>query len=164
MDDAKHPLSSGEERWQTVIEECESLVAEYEDDGWTVTSPVPGDVVPVPAPGDSEVSKVGLDVLLSGAEFEQVESMVEESDFDEFEAYTGQEGGMVYASVLFKSTDSRRVFCLPLYYQTVDADRMLDRVRSGEQFHVYVHPLSADAQVQFGVEDPRPLFPPEDLT
>ncbi|APE94521.1 DUF7529 family protein [Halodesulfurarchaeum formicicum] len=163
MDDVSHPLDGDQSRWQEVVEESQSLAADYETQGWDVFAPVPGDVVPVPAPGGSETTKVGLDVLVSGDEFEKLESMVETGTFDEFEAFNAQDGGLVYATVVFRSSAEETAVCLPLYYRTAEADRMLERVRGGEQLHVYLHPLSGEQHVQFGVEDPRPLFPPEDL-
>lgn len=163
MEDVSHPLADNHGRWREVIEECDTLTDEYEAEGWDVFAPVPGDVVPVPAPGDSKTAKVGLDVLVSGDEFQQLESMVEAGEFVEFETFNAQEGGIVYATLVFRSPSSQTVVCLPLYYRTVEADRMLERVKAGEQLQVYVHPLAREQGVQFGVEDPRPLFPPEDV-
>lgn len=163
MDADDHPLSDDSGRWQTVVEECQSLASEYEDEGWTVLAPVPGDVVPLPAPGDSEVSKIGFDVLLSGDEFDRLESLVTDADFDEFEAYRAQDGGIVYASLVFEAPAAEAVVCVPLYYSTVEADRMLDRVRAGDPLRVYFHPLSGDQHVEFDLQDPTPVFPPEDV-
>lgn len=163
MDGDTHPLSDDGGRWQAVVEESQALAADYEDDGWTVFAPVPGDVVPLPAPTDSEVRKVGFDLLLSGDEFERLQELVTDAAFDEFEAYRAQDGGIVYLSLVFKASTAETAVCVPLYYQVADADRMLDRVRAGDPMRAYFHPLAGDEHVEFDLQDPRPVFPPEDV-
>lgn len=163
MDEDGHPLADDEGRWQTVVEESETLAEEYEQRGWTVCAPVPGDVVPLPVPGDGEVSKIGFDVLVSGEEFETLESLVADADFAEFEAYRAQEGSVVYLTLAFLAPDAETAVVVPLYYTTVEAERMLDRVRAGDPMRAYFHPLSGDRHVEFDLADPRPAFPPEDV-
>ncbi|ELZ45778.1 hypothetical protein C465_13595 [Halorubrum distributum JCM 9100] len=162
MDFEEHPLADDDDTWNTVIEECRATAEEYRDRGWTVFAPVPGDVVPVPAPGDSADAKVGLDVLLSGAEFERLVELVEMDEFDEFEAFRAHENGIVYLTLVFRATTTQTVFCLPLYYRVTEADRMLDRVRAGDAMTTYCHALSGDERIEFDHDDPTPLFPPQD--
>lgn len=162
MDVEEHPLADADDAWATVIEECRATAAEYRERGWTAFAPVPGDVVPVPAPGDSSDEAVGLDVLVSGEEFERVTELVEAGGFDEFEAFRAHENGVVYLTLVFRSTATDTALCLPLYYRVTEADRMLSRVRAGDAMTTYIHPLSGDERIEFGHEDPVPLFPPQD--
>ncbi|MFW6003922.1 MAG: DUF7529 family protein [Halanaeroarchaeum sp.] len=163
MDADSHPLSDDGGRWQTVIEECRALAEDYEEDGWTVFAPVPGDVVPLPAPTDSKVRKVGFDLLLSGDEFARLEELVTDATFDEFEAFRAQDGGVVYLSLVFKAPAAETAFCVPMYYRVADADRMLDRVRAGDPLRAYFHPLAGEDDVAFDLQDPSLVFPPEDV-
>ncbi|AZQ13540.1 hypothetical protein [Halorubrum sp. PV6] len=162
MDVEEHPLADDDDAWTTVIEECRATAAEYRERGWTAFAPVPGDVVPVPAPGDSTDEAVGLDVLVSGEEFERLTELVEADGFDEFEAFRAHENGIVYLTLVFRSTATEAALCLPLYYRVTEADRMLSRVRAGDVMTTYVHPLSGDERIEFDHEDPVPLFPPQD--
>jgi len=162
MDFEEHPLTGDKDTWHTVIEECHATAEEYRDRGWTVFSPVPGDVVPVPGPGDSADEKAGLDVLLSSGEFDRLVELVETNVFDEFEAFRAHENGIVYLTLVFRATVTQTVFCLPLYYRVTEADRMLNRVRAGHAMVTYCHDLSGSEQIEFNHDDPTPLFPPQD--
>lgn len=161
MDATEHPLAD-DDAWTTVIEECRATADGYRDRGWTAFAPVPGDVVPVPAPGDSVDEKVGLDVLVSGEEFDRLTELTEANAFDAFEAFRAHENGVVYLTLVFRAPETETAFCLPLYYRTAEADRMLGRVRAGEAMTTYVHALSGDDRIEFDHEDPTPLFPPQD--
>jgi len=125
MDVEDHPLADDDDTWTTVIEECRATAEEYRDRGWTAFAAVPGDVVPVPAPGDSADEKVGLDVLLSSEEFDRLTELVEADGFDEFEAFRAHENGIVYLTLVFRATATETALCLPLYYRVAEADRML---------------------------------------
>lgn len=163
MDVEEHPLADEDGAWTTVIDECRATAEEYRDRGWTAFAPVPGDVVPVPAPGDSVDEKVGLDVLLSGEEFDRLTELVDAVEFDEFEAFRAHENGIVYLTLVFRATAAETVLCLPLYYRVAEADRMLNRVRAGDAMTTYCHALSGEERVEFDHEDPTPLFPPQDV-
>lgn len=163
MDVEEHPLANDTDAWSTVIEECHTTADEYRNRGWTAFDPVPGDVVPVPAPGDSADEKVGLDVLLSNAEFDRLTDLVDDVSFDEFESLRAHENGIVYLTLVFRASDAETVLCLPLYYRVAEADRMLGRVRAGDAMTTYCHSLSGDERVEFDHEDPTPLFPPQDI-
>lgn len=160
----EHPLAEERDAWETVVEECRALADDYRRRGWEVFTAVPGDVTPVPAPGDSRTDKTGLDVLLSGAEFAELSDLVDAVGFDEFESFRAHENGIVYLTLLFLAPDAETAVCLPLYYRVAEADRMLERVRAGDAMKTYVHPLSGERRVEFDHEDPTPLFPPQDVS
>lgn len=161
MDVEKHPLADDTDAWTQVIDDCRATAEEYRERGWSVAMPVPGDAVPVPAPGDSADDKVGLDVLVSGDEFDRLTTLVDVGEFDEFESLRAYQNGIVYLTVVFQATAHEAALCLPLYYRVAEANRMLDRVRAGDAMRTYVHPLSGDNRIEFDHEDPTPLFPPE---
>jgi len=155
MDDQ---LAQTDEVWPAVVEESQRLAAEYEDAGWDVITTTPGDVVPVPQPGDSEISHVGLDVLVGGDVYEQVETAVETADFDAIEVFREESNGIVYLAVVLKAPKVKQAICLPLYYRVAEAERLFSLVDEGEQIGTRIRPLSGDG-ISFAHDDPDLLLP-----
>ncbi|SEK34842.1 DUF7529 family protein [Haloferax larsenii] len=156
----EHPLSESSNTWDTVVEECESIADDYRERGWRVVVATPGDVVPVPQPGDSTVDHVGLDIVVGDDVYAELESAVEGASFDEYEAFRAVTGGLVYLTLVVRATDDEVAVCLPVYYRLAETERMFSLVDDGETMKTKVHPLDPEQGVEFVHDDPEPLLPP----
>jgi hypothetical protein len=171
--------------------DVEATADEYREAGWDVLTLHPGDVRPVPhaaaaddaglgdgrplgadpAPdADAEQSDdsvddapafVGLDVVVPGDEFEQVESAVGEVAFDEYEVYRSQRGGVVFLVIVMLAEESGRAVVVPAYYATTEATDMVEAAREAGTLETRVRPLTGDRHVVFTQSSPAPLLPAE---
>jgi hypothetical protein len=156
----QHPLSGVMDFWERVVDDMEATAAEYRDAGWEVVELHPGDVTPVPAMLDTvESEQFGLDALVPGGEFETVEGLVEDADFDAYDAYRAERGGVVFLVVAMLAEEAETAVTIPLYYRTNEAAPMLERAAEAGEMHVFVRPLSDDRRVIFVQDDPEALLP-----
>ncbi|SFK58434.1 hypothetical protein SAMN04487950_0025 [Halogranum rubrum] len=154
-----HPLTGVLDVWEGVVEDMEATAAEYRDEGWETLELHPGDVNALPSVQERRDGQFGLTVLVPGDEYEAVSSWVDGSEFDEYEVFRAQEGGVVFLVLATKSTATNRVVLTPLYYGVEDAQMMVERATEEGQMQVHVRPLSDDEHVTFTQTDPELLFP-----
>ena len=159
-----HPLANAREEWERVLEDAEATAAEYRDAGWETLELHPGDVTPLPpawesTPDTDPDGRVGFDVMVPGDEFERLEAVVEDADFDEYEAYTGRTDEVVFAVVVTRAADAGRAVFLPLYYSISGAGSLIARALEKGAVETTVRPLSDERRVTLTQRDPSPLFP-----
>jgi len=156
-----HPLAGATAAWQAVVDDMEATAAEYRESGWTVVEVHPGDVTPLPPVHDPSVGdgRVGLDVVVSGDEFRDLQERVESVSFDSFEAYRAEQGDLVLALLVMQATEAKLAVLVPLYYGVAKARAMLDRAAAKGRLRTFLRPLSDDERVVFEQSDPTPLFP-----
>lgn len=156
-----HPLAGATAAWQAVVDDMEATAAEYRESGWTVVEVHPGDVTPLPPVHDPSVGdgRVGLDVVVSGDEFRDLQERVESVTFDSFEAYRAEQGEIVLALLVMQATEAKLAVLVPLYYGVAKARAMLDRAAAKGRLRTFLRPLSDDERVVFEQSDPTPLFP-----
>jgi hypothetical protein len=158
-----HPLSGVMDFWERVIDDMEATAAEYREVGWDVVELHPGDVTPVPAMLDTaESDEFGLDALVPGDEFETVEGLVADAEFDAYDAYRAERGDVVFLVVAMLAEETETAVTVPLYYRTNEAAPMLDRATEAGEMRVFVRPLSDDRRVIFVQDDPETLLPADD--
>lgn len=163
-------MAGATDRWQDVIDDLEATAAEYAEQGWETVVIHPGDVTPLPTPtallNGVDVDRVGLDLLVPDNEFEELTEAVEGVSFDQYDAYRGESGSVVFAVVVMKGDDDTAV-CFPLYYDTESARVMLKRAVEREELRTYLRPLDDSQRVVFAHADPERLVPesfdPEDV-
>jgi len=155
MDDK---LAQTDEVWPTIINESQALADEYEANGWEVITITPGDVVPVPQPGDSEYSHIGLDVLVGGDMYDEVEAAVGEFNFNTAEVFRQTQNGLVYLTLIVKAVDAKQAISLPLYYRIAEAERLFSLINEGKSMGTRIRPLSGEG-VTFDHDDPELLLP-----
>lgn len=154
-----HPLTGVLDVWEGVVEDMEATAAEYRDEGWETLELHPGDVTALPSVEERKQGRFGLDVLVPGDEYEAVSELVETVEFDEYEVFRAQEGGVVFAVLVTQSTAAKQAVLTPLYYAVEDASLMLDRAREEGVLYTHVRPLSGEEHVTFTQEEPELLFP-----
>ncbi len=138
----------------------EATAAEYRDAGWEALELHPGDVTALPtASARVESDRMGLDVLLPGDEFRELEELVEDAAFDEYDAYRGEEADVVFLVVAMKAPDEGLVVVFPLYYARREANEMLKRVAARGEMRTFLRPLDDSQRVVFSQEEPDNLLP-----
>ncbi len=158
-----HPLTGSMGAWEAVLEDMASTAADYRAEGWETIELHPGDVTPLP-PAESETDdgRVGFDVVVQGEEFERLQSVVADAEFERYESYRAQQGGVVFLVVVNRSEQTRQAVFVPVYYAVARAEKMLERAGEDGTLRTYVRPLSDDQRVVFTQEDPDALFPDDD--
>ncbi|WP_435145503.1 DUF7529 family protein [Halobaculum sp. P14] len=159
-----HPLAGVEDFWQDVMDDMEATAEEYRDAGWDVLALHPGDVTALPtASAQATPDRVGLDVLLPGDEFEELEGLVAETDaeFDEYDAYRAETDDVVFLVVAMKSESAGAAVVFPLYYAVSEAAPMLKQVARIGELRTYLRPLDDSSRVLFTQQEPSNLLPEE---
>jgi hypothetical protein len=154
-----HPLTGVLDVWEGVVEDMEATAAEYREEGWETLELHPGDVTALPAVEERREGQFGLDVLVPGDEYEAVSELVADVEFDEYEVFRAQQGGVVFLVLVTKATAAKQVVLTPLYYGVEDAQLMLERARTEDVLYTHVRPLSGDEHVTLTQQDPELLFP-----
>lgn len=160
--DREQPVEGLRDIWERVEDDLDATAAEYREAGWDVTRLNTGDVTALPT-GEAEVEseRVGLDALVPGDEFEELQDLVDDHTFDEYETYRGESGGLVVLVLAMRDTDDGVAVLIPLFYRTDEADAWLAAAEAGGVTHTYVRPLDDHARVVFTHQDPTPFFPAE---
>ncbi|QCC59699.1 hypothetical protein NP511_14965 [Natrinema thermotolerans] len=139
--------------WQSVIEEMAAIADEYRDRGWTALELHPGDAVLV----DSE-KRTGLDVLLPGPEYENLESLTENCSFVDVDVFRAADSSMFYLLIVEKDPESETVVFVPAYYDPGSGQPKLDTIRSDSEFRLFCRRLSDD-YIEFVHGDVQPFLP-----
>jgi len=144
--------------WNDVIADMEATAAEYREAGWETLELHPGDVAVLsPEQDDPEY---GLDVLVAGNEFDELEALVEEGvSFDAYEVYRASESGFVLLVVAMQDEERQVAVFYPAYYQAEAAAEMLETAREAETMYSHLRTLSEGRRVTVTHEDPDPFFP-----
>lgn len=141
------------EGWSAVIEDMEATATAYRDRGWTTLELHPGDSVVV----DSD-RRTGIDVVLPGPEFEELEALVERRSFDAVEVFRAGGEGMVYLLVAELDPESEAAAFVPAYYDPNAAADALESIRESGEVRLFCRRLNDDA-VTFVHDDPAPFLP-----
>ncbi|SDX85486.1 DUF7529 family protein [Halobellus clavatus] len=151
--DGVPPNVQAQEGWTAVIEDMEATASQYRDRGWTTLELHPGDSVLV----DSE-RRTGIDVLLPGPEFEDLEATVEEGAFRDVEVFKAVGDGLVYLLVVEADRTNETAVFVPAYYDpTANADT-LESIRETGSVRLFCRRLN-DETVTFVHDDPEPFLP-----
>lgn len=149
--------------WDRVEQDLEATAAEYRESGWDVMTLDVGDVTPLPSTRpDATRERIGLDALVPGSQYEELEELVDNHEFDEYETYRANAGEITFLVLAMRDTDAGVAVMLPLFYVEKEADPWLEAARDEGITHTYVRPLDDSARVVFRHEDPEPFFPEPD--
>lgn len=139
--------------WQAVVDDMAATSQEYRGRGWTTLELHPGDSVLV----DSE-HRTGLDVLLPGPEYDELDSLVEECSFTDSEVFRAQKEGLIYLLVVEKDPDREVAVFAPAYYDVSSARSTLETIAATGELRLFCRRLNDD-YVQFVHTDPSPFLP-----
>ncbi|MDB2225855.1 hypothetical protein PM076_15940 [Halorubrum ezzemoulense] len=142
-----------EDGWSAVIEDMEATATKYRERGWTALELHPGDSVLV----DSD-RRTGLDVVLPGSEFEELESLVDDRQFRDVEVFRAEGNELVYVLVVEIAPESETAVFVPAYYDPSQAAEKLESIREAGAVRLFCRRLNDDA-VRFVHDDPTPFLP-----
>lgn len=145
--------------WERVEEDLEATAAEYREAGWDVMTLDVGDVTALPSGIEGGTDRIGLDALVPGDQFERLQELVADREFDEYETYRGQAGGAVFLVLAMLDTDGGTAVMLPLFYLTREAEPWMNAAREAGTTSTFVRPLDDSARVVFSHADPTDFFP-----
>lgn len=145
------------EHWPALIAEAESLLGEYESEGWETLLVYPGDVTPL-----SERERCGLDLLVPGDEYEPLAEWVEDRgvEFPTAEVYSREEDEIALLVVLMLDPAAEVAVAFPAYYDRDDGatEAMFERANHEGSIQSYLRKLTGETVV-FSHDDPS-IFRP----
>lgn len=139
--------------WSAVTNDMEATAAEYRERGWTTLELHSGDSVLV----DSD-RRTGLDVVLPGPEFEDLESLVDSREFRDVEVFRAEGDGLVYLLVVEIAPESETAVFVPAYYDPNRAAETVESIRDAGTVRLFCRRLNDDT-VRFVHDDPTPFLP-----
>ncbi|GAA0264011.1 DUF7529 family protein [Halobacterium noricense] len=142
-----------EQGWQAVVEDMAATAEAYRDRGWTTLELHPGDSVLV----DSEF-RTGLDVVLPGDEYEDLEAVAEDTTFTDVDVFQAAANSTTYLLVVEKDPDSETAVFVPAYYDTASSAEKLDTIRANDELRLFCRRLNDD-YVEFVHADVDPFLP-----
>lgn len=145
--------------WEDVIEDMEETAEEYRDAGWEVLTIHPGDVA---APDGEKSDRWGLDVLVPGDEFDELQHLMEEEAFafDESEVYRGTGSGLVLLVVAILDHNTEVAILFPTYYDIEQGRPMIEQAMEAGEMRTHLRPLEVDNIITFTHDDPALFAPP----
>ena len=142
-----------EQGWQAVLEDMAATAEAYRDRGWTTLELHPGDSVLV----DSEF-RTGLDVVLPGDEYEDLEAVAADATFADVDVFQAATDTTTYLLVVEKDPDSETAVFVPAYYDTASSAEKLDTIRENGELRLFCRRLNDD-YVEFVHENVDPFLP-----
>lgn len=139
-------------RFETLIEEAETIGSEYRDDGWDVQVVHTGDVTALLE------DPFGIDVLAPGSEYERLENRADGVSFDRSHVYRAEEGESVFFVVVIESTDEEFAVVVPAFLNRRDLKQLEGVALERGELRTHVRPLSNDTRVTFTHDDLDPFF------
>ncbi len=149
MSEEENPFGRVIGHWEEVIADMEATADEYREEGWEVLELHPGDVTVM------NDEQYGLDVLVPGDEYEQLEELAGEATFDSYEIYRADESEMTFVLVALEDPENERAVCCPAYYDESETEEMLTRAREEDVMYTHIRPLTDDRAVTFAYHNPH---------
>ncbi|WP_323173979.1 hypothetical protein [Natrialba sp. PRR66] len=139
--------------WQSVIEDMAATADEFRSRGWTTLELHPGDSVLV----DSD-RRTGLDVVVPGPEYEELESVTEDCAFADVDVFRAEHGSMLFLLIVEKDPTNETAVFVPAYYDPGSSQTKLERVRESGDLRLFCRRLNGD-YVEFVHGDVAPFLP-----
>lgn len=139
--------------WQAVLDDMESTAEAYRDRGWTTLELHPGDSVLV----DSDF-RTGLDVVVSGPEYEELEALTDEVTFTDVKVFCAESSGLFYLLIVEQSPDHETAVFVPTYYDPGSSEGKLDSIREDGELRLFCRRLDSE-YVEFVHENIEPFLP-----
>ena len=139
-------------RFETLIEEAETIGSEYRNDGWDVQVVHTGDVTALLE------DPFGIDVLAPGSEYEQLEDLADGVSFDRSHVYRAEEDDSVFFVIVVESTEEEVAVVVPVFLNRRDLMQLEGAALDREELQTHVRPLSNDTRVTFTHDDLDPFF------
>lgn len=139
--------------WQSVIEDMASTADAYRDRGWRTLELHPGDSVLV-----DSAYRTGLDVLLPGSEYEELESLASSRAFTDAEVFAAETGGVRYLLLVETDPDTEAAVFVPAYYEPARSQSALKTVVENGELRVFCRRLNDD-YVAFEHDEIEPFVP-----
>jgi hypothetical protein len=153
LPDDSHAGEQVGDGWSAVIEDMEATADDYRDRGWTTLTLHPGDSVFV----DSD-DRTGLDVVLPGPEYEELEGLVEGATFRDVEVFRAEGDGLLYLLVVETDPETETAVFVPVYYDPGGSQGAVESVRESGRIRLFCRRLNDDT-VTFVHEDPEAFLP-----
>lgn len=139
--------------WQAVIEDMAATADAYRDRGWNTLELHPGDSVLV----DSEY-RTGLDVVLPGPEYEDLEALADDASFTDVDVFRAEGDGMLYLLVVEKDPADETAVFVPAYYDPSGSQPKLENIQEAGELRLFCRRLNDD-YVEFVHDNPAPFLP-----
>lgn len=148
-----NPFDRVVEPWEAVMEDMSATAAGYREAGFSVLELHPGDV----AVENDE--RYGLDVLVPGEEYDELERVAAATEFESYEVYHATEAGMTFLLLVLTDPATEQAVCCPAYYDDQAVEALARRSHAEGVMYTHVRPLDDETRVTFTHEEPDLFFP-----
>lgn len=155
-----NPFAKLANHWDEMIADMEATAEEYRERGWNVLELHPGDVRAFGPTEDDD--RFGLDVLVPGNEFDELESIVAAgATFDSYKVFRGEGSGLVLLLVAMEDDTNEQSVVFPAYYDPGQSTDVQKAAFDAGTMYSHVRPLDEREIVTFTHDEPTLFFPTE---
>lgn len=153
----RNPFAKLSNHWEDMLADMEATAEEYREQGWQTLELHPGDVTAL-AP-DEEDDTFGLDVLVPGDEFDDLEARVEGgASFDSYQVFRGEGSGLVLLVVAMEDEANELAVLFPAYFDPSQNSEFREAAMAEGAMYSHVRPLDKRNIVTFTHDDPELFF------
>jgi hypothetical protein len=141
--------------WEEVLDDINTIAAEYESEGWKTIILHPGDVSTIVE------EDAGFRLVVPKSELEALGELVEreEESFNEFELYRAPAEGLLMFVVTVKSSKYRQAVFFPTYYDPEVDEDFIRAVQEQGLVYTQITNLDQSHQYSFRHSDPSLFIP-----
>ena len=140
------------DRWETVLSDARATATDYREDGWEALLVHTADVTPLTD------DRFGLDLLAPDDEFEELQTLVDDTPISETHVYSAQDGGVRFYVIAAEASAAERAVILPAFLPLSAAPSLQARATEAGAMYTYVRPLASEARVTLTHDDPDLFF------
>lgn len=152
----RNPFARLSNHWEDMLADVEATAEEYREQGWETMELHPGDVT---AFASEEDDTYGLDVLVPGDEFDELEAVVEGgASFDSYQVFRGEGSGLVLLLIAMEDGENELAVLFPAYFDPSESEEMRAAALAEGTMYSHVRPLDKRNVVTFAHDEPALFF------
>lgn len=153
----RNPFEKLSNHWEDMLADMDATADEYREQGWEALELHPGDVTAI-AP-DEDDDTFGLDVLVPGDEFDELEAQVEDgASFGSYQVYRGDGSGLVLLLIVMEDEANELAVLFPAYFDPSQSSEFRDAAMAEGTMYSHIRPLDKRNIVTFAHDDPSLFF------
>lgn len=144
--------SKTNEEWNAHLASAASIANEYEEDDWNMLFLDTQDVTPL------LTDPIGIAVLLSDQDFEQLEETVETIAIDTTHVYRHHTDHTHYLIIVAEASHANHAIIIPAFLRNNQFEQLQQLTQNNQEIHTTLRSLGTDARVTITHDDPSVFF------
>ncbi|QZA88971.1 hypothetical protein K0C01_02055 [Salinarchaeum sp. IM2453] len=140
--------------WQRTIAEQQELINSREEDGWTVVKVRSGNTSPL-----VEDEKAGIEFIVPKSDANEVSSVIEDNEFDDYVMYRNKVGGSIMLVLELLDLDTETAISVAGDFRGAKTSQMIDQIIDLDEVTFRLSKLDKTVVAEFTYGHYKPLMP-----